>query len=194
MAAVDEQDRLSRALQLEFQLHAVDSCPLHRFAPVHANIRIPFAWAMALSTDACCCPGVGRRLSARHPGSGQADGREPRWVPVPQATFDYLAGLEWIRAKENSLLGARGHWEVASTDRSRLRGGGGQPARPLLLRCRLGRDPLPGLADNSVGRVIDSVLRADLVLLDELGCAPRGADVPCGMRGPPPTFAAVGRS
>ena len=32
-----------------------------------------------------------------------------------------------------------------------------------------------GLADNSVGRVIDGVLRADLVLLDELGFAPLDA-------------------
>ncbi len=29
-----------------------------------------------------------------------------------------------------------------------------------------------GLADNSVGRVIDNLLRADLVLLDEFGFAP----------------------
>jgi hypothetical protein len=29
-----------------------------------------------------------------------------------------------------------------------------------------------GLADNTVGRVIDGLLRADLLLVDELGCAP----------------------
>jgi hypothetical protein len=32
-----------------------------------------------------------------------------------------------------------------------------------------------GLADNSVGRVIDNVLRAELVILDELACAPLDA-------------------
>jgi DNA replication protein DnaC len=38
-----------------------------------------------------------------------------------------------------------------------------------------------GLADNSVGRVIDGILRrSDLVICDELGCAPRGAGGSCG--------------
>jgi hypothetical protein len=51
-----------------------------------------------------------------------------------------------------------------------------------------------GLADNSVGRVIDGLLRAELVIVDELGCAPRGADLPGGQRGPPPAAATAGRS
>ena len=33
-----------------------------------------------------------------------------------------------------------------------------------------------------------------VLVIDELGCAPRGADVPCGLRGPPPVVAAAGRS
>lgn len=33
-----------------------------------------------------------------------------------------------------------------------------------------------------------------LLVIDELGCAPRGADVPRGMRDPPPFVAAGGRS
>jgi hypothetical protein len=48
------------------------------------------------------------------------------------------------------------------------------------------------LADNSVGRVIETILRAEFVILDELGCAPRGADGPWGMRGPPPVIAVAG--
>src|SRR5256886_9389400 len=33
-----------------------------------------------------------------------------------------------------------------------------------------------------------------VLVIDELGCAPRGADVPCGLRGPPPVVAVAGRS
>jgi DNA replication protein DnaC len=33
-----------------------------------------------------------------------------------------------------------------------------------------------------------------LLIIDELGCAPRGADGPCGRRSPPPVVAATGRS
>src|ERR1700730_2714531 len=70
---------------------------------------------------------------------------------VPQATFDYLAGLEWAQAKENLCLVG--------------------PARTVKA-YQLVALSYRGLADNSVGRVIDSILRADLVLLDELGFAP----------------------
>ena len=36
--------------------------------------------------------------------------------------------------------------------------------------------------------------RIPLLVIDEVGCAPRGADGPWGMRGPPPVVAATGRS
>jgi DNA replication protein DnaC len=36
--------------------------------------------------------------------------------------------------------------------------------------------------------------KLDLLVLDELGCAPRGAVTPGGMRGPPSAAAAAGRS
>jgi DNA replication protein DnaC len=92
---------------------------------------------------------------------------------VPQATFDYLAGLEWIRAKENSLLVG-----PAGTGKSHLLIALGYAAVEAGQRVRyfsaadLVETLYRGLADNSVGRVIDSVLHADLVLLDELGFAP----------------------
>ena len=37
-------------------------------------------------------------------------------------------------------------------------------------------------------------LAPTVLVIDELGCAPRGADVPCGMRGPPLAIAVAGRS
>ena len=51
-----------------------------------------------------------------------------------------------------------------------------------------------GLADNTVSKVIDAILRAEVVIIDKLGCAPRGAMIPRGSRGPHLTAAAVGRS
>lgn len=95
---------------------------------------------------------------------------------VPQATFDYLAGLEWIRAAENVCLVG-----PAGTGKSHLLVGLGLTAVEAGLRVRYFSaadlvDALyRGLADNSVGRVIDGILRADLVIVDELGFAPLDA-------------------
>jgi DNA replication protein DnaC len=95
---------------------------------------------------------------------------------VPQATFDYLAGLEWIRARENTLLIG-----PAGTGKSHLLIALGHAAVEAGHRVRyfaaadLVETLYRGLADNSVGRVIDGLLRADLILLDELGFAPLDA-------------------
>jgi DNA replication protein DnaC len=92
---------------------------------------------------------------------------------VPQATFDYLASLEWIRAVENVCLVG-----PAGTGKSHLLIGLGLAAVNDGRRVRyftaadLVETLYRGLADNSVGRVIDGLLRADLVIVDELGFAP----------------------
>jgi DNA replication protein DnaC len=95
---------------------------------------------------------------------------------IPQATFAYLAGLEWIRAVENCcLIGPAG------TGKSHLLIGLGHAAVAAGYRVRyfvaadLVETLYRGLADNSVGRVIDQVLRADLLLVDEVGFAPLDA-------------------
>ena len=92
---------------------------------------------------------------------------------VPKATFDYLASLEWVRAVENPcLIGPAG------TGKSHLLVGLGHAAVEAGHRVRyftaaeLVETLYRGLADNSVGRVIESVLRAELVIVDELGLAP----------------------
>jgi DNA replication protein DnaC len=92
---------------------------------------------------------------------------------IPRATFDYLASLEWIAAKENPcLIGPAGtgksHTLVALghkavEDGYRVRYFSAAELVETLYR---------GLADNSVGRVIETILRADAVLVDELGFAP----------------------
>jgi DNA replication protein DnaC len=92
---------------------------------------------------------------------------------IPRATFDYLASLEWIAAKENAcllgpagtgkshLLVALGHAAVADGKRVRY-----------FTAAELVESLYRGLADNSVGRVIDQTLRNDLVIVDEIGFAP----------------------
>jgi len=92
---------------------------------------------------------------------------------VPPATFDYLASLEWVRAAENvCLIGPAG------TGKSHLLLALGVAAVEAGHRVRyftaaeLVETLYRGLADNSVGRVIDTVLRNDVVIIDELGFAP----------------------
>jgi DNA replication protein DnaC len=92
---------------------------------------------------------------------------------VPPATFDYLASLEWIRAAENvCLIGPAG------TGKSHLLVALGVAAVAAGHKVRyftaaeLVETLYRGLADNSVGRIIDTLLRHDLIICDELGFAP----------------------
>lgn len=92
---------------------------------------------------------------------------------IKPATFNYLASLEWIAARENlclvgpagtgksHLLVALGHTAVDAGHRVRY-----------FSAAELIETLYRGLADNSVGRVIDNILRADVVLIDEIGFAP----------------------
>jgi DNA replication protein DnaC len=92
---------------------------------------------------------------------------------VVSATFDYLASLEWIAATENvclvgpagtgksHLLVALGHAAVDAGHRVRY-----------FTAAELVETLYRGLADNSVGRVIEQILKADLILIDEIGFAP----------------------
>jgi DNA replication protein DnaC len=75
---------------------------------------------------------------------------------IPQATFDYLASLEWVRATENYCVAA-----VAAGCKVRY-----------FTAADLVETLYRGLADNSVGRVIENLLRNDLVIIDEVGFAP----------------------
>lgn len=92
---------------------------------------------------------------------------------IPKATFDYLASLEWVRAAENvCLIGPAG------TGKSHTLVALGIAAVQAGHRVRyftaadLVETLYRGLADNSVGKVIDTLLRNELVLVDELGFAP----------------------
>ena len=92
---------------------------------------------------------------------------------IPRATFDYLASLEWITARENLCLVG-----PAGTGKSHTLIALGAAAVQAGHRVRyftaaeLVETLYRGLADNSVGRAIETLLRADLVICDELGFAP----------------------
>lgn len=92
---------------------------------------------------------------------------------IPRPTFDYLASLEWIRARENLVLVG-----PAGTGKSHTLIALGHAAVEAGFRVRyfaaasLAETLYRGLADNSVGRLIEGLLRADLVIVDDLGFAP----------------------
>jgi DNA replication protein DnaC len=92
---------------------------------------------------------------------------------IPTATFDYLASLEWIRGAENAcFIGPAG------TGKSHMLVALGVAAVQAGHKVRyftaadLVETLYRALADNSVGRVIEALLRHDLIICDELGFAP----------------------
>jgi DNA replication protein DnaC len=92
---------------------------------------------------------------------------------IPGATLDYLASLEWITAAENLCLVG-----PAGTGKSHLLVALGAAAVQAghkvryLTAADLAETLYRGLADNSVGKTIDTLLRNDLIIIDEVGFAP----------------------
>jgi DNA replication protein DnaC len=114
-----------------------------------------------------------RRRLAAFPVTKTLDEFDVAVSSIPKATFDYLSSLEWIRAGENiCLIGPAG------TGKSHMLVALGISAVEAGHRVRyfsaaeLVDTLYRGLADNSVGKVIDTLLRNDLVIIDELGFAP----------------------
>jgi DNA replication protein DnaC len=92
---------------------------------------------------------------------------------IPRPTLDYLASLEWITARENLCLVG-----PAGTGKSHVLVAVGISAVHAGHKVRyftaadLVDTLYRGLADNSVGKVIEYLLRNDLILVDEVGFAP----------------------
>ena len=114
-----------------------------------------------------------RRRQAMFPVAKTLDEFDLTASSMPRATFDYLTHLEWVRAAENlCLIGPAG------TGKSHLLLALGSAAVDAGHRVRyysaadLVDTLYRGLADNSVGKIIDTLLRNDLVILDELGFTP----------------------
>jgi len=116
---------------------------------------------------------LGRLKAAAFPVTKTLDEFDVTASTVKAATFDYLANLEWIAARENlclvgppetgksHLLVALGHAAVDAGARVRY-----------FTAADLVEALYRGLADNSVGRVIESILKTDLIMIDEIGFAP----------------------
>ncbi len=92
---------------------------------------------------------------------------------IPAQTWAYLTSLEWITAKENlAMIGpagtgkshtliALGHAAVTAGHKVRY-----------LTAADLIETLYRALADNTVGKTIETLLRHDLLLVDEVGFAP----------------------
>jgi DNA replication protein DnaC len=111
----------------------------------------------------------GRLKAAALPVTKTLDELDVGASSVPKATLDYLAFLEWIAAKENVCLVG-----PAGTGKSHLLVAVGHSAVEPGRRVRYFTAPelvetlCRGIADNSVGKVIDQLLRADLVIVAEI--------------------------
>ena len=94
---------------------------------------------------------------------------------IPGPTLDYLASLEWITAKENLVLVG-----PAGTGKSHVLVAVGIAAVQAGRKVRyytaadLVDTLYRALADNSAGKTIESLLRHDLILIDDVGFAPLG--------------------
>ena len=92
---------------------------------------------------------------------------------IPRATFDYLASLEWIRARENyCAVGPAGTGKSHSLIAFGVAAVHAGHKVRYFTAAELVETLYRGLADNSVGRVIDTLLRNDLIIIDEVGFAP----------------------
>ncbi|MBM4438176.1 MAG: IS21-like element helper ATPase IstB [Actinobacteria bacterium] len=92
---------------------------------------------------------------------------------VPPATVDYLASLEWLHKHENlCLIGPAGtgktHLLLAAGRAAVLAG----HRVKYVVAADLVELLYRGMADNTVGKVIDGLLRYEVVFVDELGFAP----------------------
>ncbi|HEX5299032.1 MAG TPA: IS21-like element helper ATPase IstB [Streptosporangiaceae bacterium] len=114
-----------------------------------------------------------RMKTAAFPVTKTLDELDRKACSIPGPTLDYLATLEWIRARENLVLVG-----PAGTGKSHVLVALGVAAVRAGHKVRyftaadLTETLYRGLADNSVGKVIDTLLRNDLILAGEVGFAP----------------------
>ncbi len=114
-----------------------------------------------------------RAKQAAFPTVKTLDGFDLTASSIPAQTWAYLSTLEWVRARENvTFIGPAG------TGKSHALIALGHAAVTSGLRVRyftaaeLVENLYRGLADNSVGKLIEQLLRHDLVICDEVGFAP----------------------
>ena len=115
-----------------------------------------------------------RMKTAAFPVAKTLDELDRSACSIPGPTLDYLATLEWITAIDNLCLVG----PTAGTGKSHVLVALGVAAVQAGHKVRsftaadLAETLYRGLADNSVGRVTETLLRNDLLLIDEVGFAP----------------------
>jgi DNA replication protein DnaC len=114
-----------------------------------------------------------RMKAAAFPVAKTLDELDRSACSIPGPTLDYLASLEWITARENlCLVGPAGTGKshvLVALGISAVHAG--HKVR-YFTAAELTETLYRGMADNSVGRVIENLLRNDLILVDEVGFAP----------------------
>ena len=114
-----------------------------------------------------------RMKAAAFPVAKTLDEMDRSACSIPGPTLDYLASLEWITARENlCLVGPAGTGKshvLVALGISAVHAG--HKVR-YFTAAELTETLYRGMADNSVGRVIENLLRNDLVIIDEVGFAP----------------------
>src|SRR5258706_31348 len=139
-----------------------------------APVRLPDPHALleiAAARDAATARA--RMKTAAFPVIKTLDELDRSACSIPGPTLDYLAPLEWITARENLCLVG-----PAGTGKSHVLVGVGVAAVAAGHKVRyftaadLTETLYRGMADNSVGKVIENLLRNDLILVDEVGFAP----------------------
>lgn len=116
---------------------------------------------------------VNRLKAAAFPVPETLDSFNVTASSIQPKVFAYLSSLEWLRAQQNlAIIGPAG------TGKSHTLIGLGTAAIHAGHKVRYftGADLVEtlyrGLADNTVGKIIESLLRVDLIILDELSFAP----------------------
>jgi DNA replication protein DnaC len=114
-----------------------------------------------------------RMRNAAFPVTKTLDELDRSVCSIPGPTLDYLATLEWVTAAENlCLVGPPGTGKshvLVSLGISAVQAG--HKVR-YFTAADLVDTLYRGLADNSAGKMIENLLRNDLILVDEVGFAP----------------------
>ena len=93
-------------------------------------------------------------------------------TPVDEGLIRELAGGDFIEATQPHPDRRHGHGQNPPRDRHRRRRDPRQGARPLLQPCRSGQPARTGKGRRKSGRIVEALLRHDLIVIDELGYLP----------------------
>ncbi len=112
---------------------------------------------------------------------------------IDAATIHTLANCDWIKnGQPLCLIGDSGtsksHMLIALGTEAAMKG---YRVR-YTLATKLVNELVEAADEKQLNKTIARYGRVDLLCIDELGCAPRGADGSRGMRGPPPVLAGTG--